>query len=125
MRLLAMSLFAGLMLTACSADPIKYVKITKVYQSLPPREGASCAPQVFLAKEAVTRSYEIVCELRSNTGTGLLDPRDLNQAVQQSIPQACECGGDALFVESFKDTRMTYSTAIEAEIKVIKFKDGN
>jgi len=116
----AVTIFLVAVLSACGS-----VGVTKMRASLPRPSG--CDLDVYSSVAEVKHQFEVVCLIDSLTPSNAFADRTAAGAINRAKPSACECGADALIVESLNTQGTTAfgwgsGTAI---LKAIRYTDGS
>lgn len=69
-----------------------------------------CELDVYASKEEITRPWETVCMIDSRTGTTAFHTKTASAAIDHAKPHACECGADAILIDSMDTEGVTLGT---------------
>jgi hypothetical protein len=117
-----MTIRAFLVLICVVASSCAVVGVTRLTSPLPPRE-LGCQLRVFLTEKAIRRQYEVVCLIDARTGISNFADRSASGAIDSARPKACECGTDAIIVDSVGSQTVgeSYNSQGTAVVRAIRF----
>jgi hypothetical protein len=69
-----------------------------------------CQLAIYSSEQEISRPWEAICMIDSRTGTTLFHDRDAAAAIQQAKSAACQCGADAILIESMDTQGVTWGT---------------
>ena len=102
------------------------VSATRVNPGEPKSEG--CQLEIFAAESEVEREFVTACLINSQTGTTAFADKSASAAIEKAKPEACECGADALLIESSGKEGPTQAAIYgqgQATIRAIRFEQSD
>jgi hypothetical protein len=102
------------------------VGVTRVKSA--PSRASNCDLQVFTSEQEVTRPFEVVCLIDSQTGGTIFHDRTAAAAVEHARPYACRCGADGILISGIgregpgMGSGWGHGTAV---VKAIRFTERN
>jgi hypothetical protein len=114
------SRYFGVLTFVVTSSCAAVVGVTRVTSSLPPREPG-CQLRIFLAEKAVKRRYQVVCLIDARSGGNtIFSDHSASAAIDNARPKACECGADAIIVDSVgSGNPIDQGTAVVRAIKYL------
>ena len=96
---------------------------TTQLQPATPRDD-DCKLDVYSSKDEIKVPWEAVCVIDSRTGTHAFADKTASAAIRNAKPEACECGADAILIESMDTEGVTFVTwgKGKAIMKGIRYK---
>lgn len=82
------------------------VKVEKLTAN--PPKSKNCNLEVFNNESEVKRKFQVVCNLDSKTGNSIWNKRTAEAAIENAKNKACECGADAIVINSSGRTKLKF-----------------
>lgn len=73
-------------------------------------KSPTCSLDIYSSEKDITQPYEVVCLIDSRTGTTAFHKKTGAAAIEQAKSKACECGADAMLVETIDTAGITLMT---------------
>lgn len=112
------AVLGALALAGCSS-----VGVTQLHSAA--AKPAGCNVDIYASASEINHKYQTVCLLDSRTGSTLFHTRTAAAAIDHAKSEACECGADAMLIETADTEGMSFSRwgQGKAIIRAIKYTD--